>query len=373
MRLIFLVTRADTIAGNQVYILEFSKMLRTDGHELLVVTGAPGIFTDALHQQGIPYQICLPLQRAINPIQDGSALIALQEIIKEFQPDFVSAHSSKAGSLGRLACQLLGVPCIFTAHGWAFTEGVPQPLRNVYRFLEKLLEPLASKIICVSEHDRQLGLQAGMSAQRLITIRNGMPDIPSAGRANPGSGQPVRIATIARFDAQKDYATLLQACQPIPNVQLDLVGDGAQLPAMQELAKNLGMIDRVNFLGFRSDVSDILAQAHIFTLISNWEGFPITTVEAMRAGLPVVVSDVGGAAEAITEGQTGYSIPRGDIATLHHRLAALVADPILRNQMGAAARHRYEAEFTFEHMFEQTMVVYQKVAKGDGEKPEVNV
>ncbi len=363
MRLIFLVTRADTIAGNQVYILEFSKMLRAHGHELLVVTGAPGIFTIALKELEIPYLTCASLQRAINPWQDLCALSVLQKIIKEFQPDLVSIHSSKAGILGRLACKFLGIPCIFTAHGWAFTEGVPQPMRNIYRFLEKLLEPLASKIICVSEHDRQLGLQAGMNAQRLVTIRNGMPDIPSSLRAKTGEGQPVRIVMIARFDTQKDYATLLQACHSLPNVQLDLAGDGAQLPAMKDLAKNLGMIDRVNFLGFRKDVSTILAQAHIFALVSNWEGFPITTIEAIRAGLPVVVSAVGGAAEAVTEGQTGYSVARGDITTLQQRLAALVTDPNLRHKMGQAARHRYEAEFTFEHMFQQTLVVYEKVAQ----------
>jgi glycosyltransferase involved in cell wall biosynthesis len=362
MRLIFLVTRADTIAGNQVYILELAKMLRTHGHEILVVTGAPGIFTAALQQLALPYRICWSLQRAINPLQDVTALMALQKILREFQPNLVSAHSSKAGILGRLASKLYGVPCIFTAHGWAFTEGVPQPLRNIYRFLEKTLAPLASQIICVSEHDRQLGVQAGMDAQKLVTIRNGMPDIPISSRAQAGEGQPVRIATIARFDSQKDYATLLKACQPLTNVQLDLVGDGAQLAAMQDLAKNLGMSDRVNFLGFRSDVSSILAQAHIFTLISNWEGFPITTIEAMRAGLPVVVSDVGGAAEAVLEGQTGYGVARGDVSTLQQRLAALAADPSLRQSMGQAARQRYEAEFTFEQMFQQTLVVYEKAA-----------
>ena len=362
MRIIFLVTRADTIAGNQVYILELSKMLQAAEHEILVVTGAPGIFTDALQQVEIPYLVCMPLQRSINPLKDLAALFELQNIIQQFRPDLVSAHSSKAGILGRLACKFHAVPCIFTAHGWAFTEGVPQPLRTIYQFLEKLLEPLASQIICVSEHDRQLGLQVGMNAQRLVTIRNGVPDIPNFLRASAGEGQSVRIAMIARFDTQKDYPTLLKACQPLTNVQLDLVGDGPQLAAVKDLANNLGMIDRVNFLGFRKDVSNILAQAHIFTLISNWEGFPITTIEAMRAGLPVVVSAVGGATEAVLEGQTGYGIARGDVGNLQQRLAELVEDSSLRDKMGQAARQRYEAEFTFEHMFQQTLEIYQKVA-----------
>jgi glycosyltransferase involved in cell wall biosynthesis len=363
MRLIFLVTRADTIAGAQVYILELAKMLRQRGHDILVVTGAAGLFTETLHQLEIPTLTCDALQRAIQPVKDWQALSALRQIIKKFQPDLVAASSSKAGILGRLACKLQGVPCVFTAHGWAFTDGVPQPTRQIYQVLEKLLEPLAHKIICVSEYDRQIGVGVGMNPQRLMTIRNGMPDIPDSLRAYAAGGDPVRIATIARFDSQKDYPTLLQACQPIANIQLDLVGDGAQLGAMKDLAASLGMSDRVNFWGFRKDIPEILAQAQIFTLISNWEGFPITTLEAMRAGLPIVVSDVGGSAEALVEGKTGYTIPRGDVLALRQRLAALVADAGLRHQIGQAARQRYEQEFTFEHMFDQTWTVYEQVGR----------
>jgi glycosyltransferase involved in cell wall biosynthesis len=361
MKLIFLVTRADTIAGNQVHILELAKILRKHGHDILVVTGAQGSFTETLHQMKIPTLACDSLLRAIHPLKDWQALLELRQIIKNFQPDIVAIHSSKAGILGRLACKLNAVPCVFTAHGWAFTEGVTQPSRRIYQFLERLLEPLANQIICVSEFDRSIGLGAGMNAQRLITIHNGMSDIPDSLRADAGGGSPVRIVMIARFADQKDYRTLLQACQPIANIQLDLVGDGSQLDEMKDLASNLEMNDRVNFLGFRKDISEILAQAHIFALISNWEGFPLTTLEAMRAGLPIVVSDVGGSAEAVTEGETGYCIPRGDVIILRSRLSALVADSDLRLKMGRAARQRYESEFTVANMYQQTLAVYEKV------------
>jgi glycosyltransferase involved in cell wall biosynthesis len=361
MRLILLVTRADTIAGAQVHILELAKMLHANSHDVLVVTGAQGLFTVALHQQEIPTLACDSLQRSINPWKDWQALLSLRQIIKKFQPDLVAIHSSKAGILGRLACKLNAVPSVFTVHGWAFTEGVPQPTRTIYQILEKLLEPLASQIICVSEHDRQIGLAVGMSSHRLVTIYNGVPDMPPLPQVAVNVDHPVRIVTVARFDSQKDYPTLLQACQTIPNIQLNLVGDGPQLAAMKNLAQDLGMIDRVNFLGFRKDISDILAQSDIFTLISNWEGFPITTLEAMRAGLPVVVSDVGGAAEAVREGETGYCIPQGDVLLLRQRLADLVANPERRRQIGQAARQRYKDEFTAAPMLQQTWGIYQKV------------
>jgi glycosyltransferase involved in cell wall biosynthesis len=104
-----------------------------------------------------------------------------------------------------------------------------------------------------------------------------------------------------------------------------------------------------------------MAECHAFALISNWEGFPRTTLEAMRAGLPVVVSDVGGASEAVGEGVTGFKISRGDVDGLRQRLRALTNDPILRKEMGQAARKLYESEFSFDHMFRQTVRVYKEL------------
>jgi glycosyltransferase involved in cell wall biosynthesis len=166
---------------------------------------------------------------------------------------------------------------------------------------------------------------------------------------------------IARFNQQKDHATLLQALRNIPNLHLDLVGDGPNLPAAKVLTKKLGLEHQVHFLGFRRNVTDFLAKAHIFTLISNWEGFPCTTLEAMRAGLPVVVSDVGGAAEAVLEGETGFCIPRGDVHRLTQCLSRLAQDAALRSQMGQAARRHYEQTFTFSHMFKKTFHLYQEI------------
>ena len=99
----------------------------------------------------------------------------------------------------------------------------------------------------------------------------------------------------------------------------------------------------------------------IFTLISHWEGVPRTIIEAMRAGLPVIASDVGGAAEAIHEGISGFTIPRGDVNTLRNRLQQLINNPQLRHEMGAAARQRYEQEFTFDRMFAETCETYKNI------------
>ncbi|MEC4853293.1 MAG: glycosyltransferase family 4 protein, partial [Jaaginema sp. PMC 1079.18] len=289
--------------------------------------------------------------------------------IKQFSPDIVSLHSSKAGILGRLACFFLNQPCIFTAHGWAFTEGVPKFQKNIYRFLEQKFEFLASRIICVSEYDRNLGIAAGMNPDRIVTIHNGMPDIPNALHANPCQSDPVQMVMVARMDTQKDHTTLIQAISEISNIKLQLVGDGPKKTTIQTQVNSLGLSHNVEFLGYREDIAHILAKTQIFLLISNWEGFPCTTLEAMRAGLPVIVSNVGGASEALIEGKTGYCIPKGDVATLRERILTLVNNPDLRQQMGQAARKHYEENFTFEQMFQKTFAIYESVLANHHNKP----
>ncbi len=356
-----MITRADTVGGAQVHVRDLAQALMRDRHQVLVVTGQAGDYTQALAERGIPQKSIEHFDRAIKPILDFQTLLALRQIIRDFQPDLVSAHSSKAGLLARLACQWMGVPCLFTAHGWAFTPGVPARRRQVYTAIEKLAEPWATQIICVSDYDRQLALQCGMKAHRLVTIHNGMPQVADHYQAEPSRTDPVVVTMVARFDQQKDHATLIRAIADSPNLQLNLIGDGPTMPAMQALVAELGLTPQVKFLGFRSDIAAWLPHSTIFALISHWEGFPRTIIEAMRAGLPVVATQVGGVAEAVLDGTTGFCIPPEDETILRQRLQQLVQDTSLRQTLGNAGRQQYETQFTFERMYTETYQVYESV------------
>nr|WP_297861133.1 glycosyltransferase [Meiothermus sp.] len=170
---------------------------------------------------------------------------------------------------------------------------------------------------------------------------------------------------VARFAVPKDHGLLLQALADLQEQpwEVELIGDGPMQSLAEEQAARLGIGDRVRFLGARKDVAECLAQAHIFVLASNYEGFPLSILEAMRAGLPVVASNVGGVAEAVIDGETGFLVPRGDVHALRSRLAQLIENPQLRTQMGMAGRARYKAHFTLEQMLEKTLAVYEKVLK----------
>jgi glycosyltransferase involved in cell wall biosynthesis len=358
MNILFIITRADAIGGAQVHVKDLAVSLQEDQHKVLILTGESGIYNEHLKQAGIESIACDSLKRSVNPIMDGKSLRYILYIIEQFKPDLIAAHSSKTGILARLASQLTQVPCVFTAHGWSFTTGIPEPNRTIYRWVEKLTASLADKIICVSEYDRQIGLAAGMSSEKLLTIHNGMKDVAVEFKANPTKAKPIKVAMVARFDRQKDHATLIEAFRDL-NGELMLIGDGPGLEQIKQRVEQLGMSDRVSFLGFRQDIAEILAQVQIYALISNWEGLPCTIIEAMRAGLPVVASDVGGVSEIVLNGQTGYLIPRGDVQTLRQKLSYLLSNEQARISMGILARQKYESQLTFQQMYDKTLLTYQ--------------
>lgn len=360
IRVVYVITRSDTIGGGHVHIRDLALTLRAHGAEAIVLVGQEGIFTEELRRRGIPYHPLRHLIRPIHPWQDAAAFFEIRASLKRLQPDLVSTHSAKAGLLCPVAAASLGIPCIQTTHGWSFTTGVPRTDAYFYRWVERVGVLSADRVISVCEYDRQLALRYHVApAEKLMTVHNGMPDIPTGLRAHP-EPTPVRLVMVARFEAQKDHRTLFQALARLRDYpwELDLIGDGPLRSDTVALAQGLGIVERVRFLGARIDVAEQLARAQVFLLITNWEGFPRTILEAMRAGLPVVASDVGGVSESVLDGTTGFLVPRGDVETLQARLALVLQDPSLRTRLGRAGRTRYEERFTLARMLEKTLGIY---------------
>jgi glycosyltransferase involved in cell wall biosynthesis len=365
LRIAYIVTRSDLIGGAQVHVRDLASSLRSSGHETVVLTSGTGLFVDALHASGVETIPLRHLRAAISPVRDVQALGEIRSALKRVRPDLVSTHSSKAGILGRVAAGTLGLPVVFTAHGWAFTPGIPQREANLYRWIERLAAPLATRIITVSEFDRRLAIARGVaSAEKVTTVHNGMPDIDPSLQADPGRS-PVRLAMIARFEPQKDHATLFRALAGLRHESwhLDLIGDGPLLPTAEAMAQGLGLDGRVQFWGQRMDVAERLADSQVAVLSTNWEGFPRSILEAMRAGLPVVSSDVGGTSESVLNNETGFIVPQGDVESLRQHLALLLADPALRVRMGRSGRQRYEQHFTLSHTVAKTVAVYEEVLR----------
>jgi len=360
-RIVFVLTRSDTVAGVQVHVRDLAKGLIARGHQVTVLVGGRGPFLEDLARNRIPFQAIPELVRQLDPIRDPLAGLRLRKLFKQLRPDLVSTHSSKGGILGRLAARSLGLPVTFTAHGWSFTPALAPRAAAFYRLVEKLAAPLSTRIITVAEHDRALALRQGVGRQAQVsTIHNGVPAIPESLRAIP-EREPPRIIMVARFDSQKDHETLFRALALLQDRawRVELVGDGPKEEEMKGLARGLGIADRLQFSGLCGDVPQRLANAQIFALMTNYEGFPISILEAMRAGLPVIASNVAGVSESVQDVRTGVVIPPRDVPAAKAGLEKLLSSAVLRKQMGLAGRRRYEDEFTFDKMVDATIAVYR--------------
>jgi len=358
--ILFVLTRGDSIGGAQIHVRDLAAGAKAHGWRVAVALGTPGPLIGMLEEAGVEVLLVPGLARSINPFADLGAIVRLRGMIRQWGPSLVACHTAKAGLVGRLAAWLTGVPSQYTVHGWQFAEGISPLQRMVVLATEKVLGHVTQKIITVSEFDRQLALQHKVAPpERLITIHNGMAGA-AAPRAVRNDGS-VHLIMVARFQPQKDHGTLLAALQQLEGLPwtLHLVGDGPDLARWQTWVAAQGWNDRVVFHGLSLQVPSLLAQADIFVLATRWEGFPNSILEAMRAGLPVVASNVGGVSEAVVPQQTGLLVPPENPEVLAQALATLIADRQLRLTWGAAGKARFEAEFTFEQMLAKTEKVWR--------------
>ncbi|HEX2863488.1 MAG TPA: glycosyltransferase, partial [Deinococcales bacterium] len=284
MKILYVITRA-VHGGAQKHLLDLVANL-PGNVEAVVACGESGYLAEALRGTRARFVRLNWLVRPVSPLADLRGIRELRALIRAERPDLVHAHSSKAGILARVAGASLGVPTVFTAHGFAFQTGLDGRLRTVAVASERACGPLSAHIITVSDADHRLANRVRLARpDRVSTVWNGVPD--TARRADPGRS-PVRVTMVARFDDPKDQATLLLAAAKVSgDLELVFVGDGPTRPAVEAQARSLGL-SRVSFLGTRDDVEAVLADAQVFALTSLKEGLPLTSLEAMRAGLPVV-------------------------------------------------------------------------------------
>jgi glycosyltransferase involved in cell wall biosynthesis len=359
MKILLLITRAE-LGGGQTHVVDLLRGLR-DEFEVELGTGETGYLTEAAEALGIRSHVIPDLVQPMRPLQDLKALWQCFRLIRSVRPDIVHTHTSKAGVIGRLAARLAGVPSIFTAHTWCFAEGTSWKWKTVGIPVERIAARCAARIITVSEANRASALHHRIATPaKFVTVHNGIADSPH--RAKPAEAAVPRIVMVARFSEQKAQGLLIEAVAQIRTpFRLLLVGDGPLRPAVEQQVAKLHLGDRVEFLGQRLDIAEILASSHIFALFTNWEGFPISILEAMRAGLPVVASDVNGVREAVADGSTGFLTNAGDVAMFRQRLERLLLDASLRAELGTAGRQRFENEFTVEAMLSRTAGIYRAV------------
>lgn len=361
MHILYVVTRGDVIGGASMHVIELAEEMQKHGHQVTLLIGRGEVVAALAQTRGLPVVVEDLLLRHIMPLTDLRCLLRLVKRIRQLKPDLIHLHSAKAGLLGRVAAKLVGLPVVYSVHGWAFNmySGL---LARVYRQLEHWLLPLTDALVLVCQRDFLIAEQMkGASAVQLALVHNGIAD--NTLQARQADGGTIRLICVARFEAPKDQVTLLQALAMLPDDgwQLTFVGDGPTQAECRRLVGELGLT-QVIFAGERSDVAALLQQADVFVLTSRSESLPLSVLEAMRAGLPVIASDVGGMAELVEHGSTGFLVPSADPHTLANMLKQLLTEPSLRRKMGEAARQRFCDHFTLTRQGRRFAALYTQVA-----------
>lgn len=335
------------------FLLPLMRALRDRGHEV-VGACAEGPLLAAPRAEGFRIE-ALPMARSLNPIAQARAYAATLALIRREKPELVHAHMPISGVLARLSARQAGVPRIaYTCHGFLFNQPGPWWRRRLSLALERAAGRLTDTFLTVSAEEAEDARRLGLHPNP-VAVPNGRdparfgPDAAAraAIRAELGAGEESCVViAVSRLVRHKGWPELLRAMQATPrHCVLWVVGDrlpsdhGEEMePHFARAAEALG--PRLRRLGYRTDVPRLLAAADLFCLPSHFEGLPMSIIEAMLAGLPVVATDIRGPREQVVQGETGLLVPPMTVEPLAEALTRLAADPPLRAAMGAAGRAR---------------------------------
>jgi glycosyltransferase involved in cell wall biosynthesis len=268
-----------------------------------------------------------------------------------------------ACSYGLIAAALFRVPGILATQQLFAPVETPRDRR-----LQKFVSLGVHRYIAVSESLARELRPLVFHPRRVVVVRNSVDPAAFRGSAPAAlrqsltrNGEPL-VLTLARLDPQKGLPYLLEAAKSLPKATFAIAGDGRDRQALEEQARALGLEGRVHFLGYRDDIPDLLAACDLFVLPSLFEGLPISVLEAMAAGKPVVATRIGGTDEAVEHGVTGLLVPARDAEVLAAAIRQLLSNPADARRMGEAGRARALGEFSAESMVASMTRLYEELA-----------
>ena len=345
------------LGGAQKITLMTLERLPRERYELGLVSGTQGLLVDWANRIPSVTRVWVPsLVREVHPFKDILALIKMWRVFRRERPMLVHTHCPKAGILGRWAAKLAGVPFIFhTAHGFGFNDFQRPLVRNFYVWIERLTSKITTEHVFVSYENADKAERLGLARRgEWILSRSGI-DIDEYIHPGPRRTQlaewgvpedRVVIGMVACFKPEKaptDFVDMAaRILQKTGNVHFVMVGDGELRPSVEARIREHGIEQHFTLLGWQP--IEVMPQTYrnfdIVVLTSLWEGLPRIFAEAMACGLPIVATNVGGAREAVIDGETGYLFNPHDVEGMAGAVLKLITDPQLRKSLGAKGKER---------------------------------
>lgn len=381
MHVAHVITRLIIGGAQQNTLLTCEDQHRDYGDEVTLITGPTigpeGSLIDRARAAGFRVIELDSMRRSINPWHDWRSYRDLLAVLREFPPDLVHTHSSKAGIIGRYAAAKLKLPAVHTIHGSAFHFGQHPLAFRLYRFLERRAARWSDHLISVCDSLTDQYVEAGIAPrERFTTVYSGMDVEPFLNP--PRSREDVRtelgltddhvaIAKVARLFYLKGHEYLIRAARAVAdrnaNVRFVLIGDGILREQLEQQIADTGLSDHFIFTGLvePARIPELINACDIVAHTSVWEGLARVLPQGLISGKPVVSYDVDGAREVIVPNETGFLLPRESITELSEALSALVESPQLREQLGSTGRERFTDRFRHQTMTRELREVYRRV------------
>jgi len=337
-------------------------------HEVLVPPERVGGFTDvaaleAMEAAGARVHLTPMRRSAVDP-RNAAAVRRVRRLIRRSHPDVVHGHASIGGAAARLGASGTGVPRVYTPNGLL-------PGRAVYA-TERLLGRLTDRFVAVSDTEADLVERLRIvPPERVAVIPNGIeltpagpPTVDLRTELGLAAGTPL-VGSVGRLAAQKAPEVFVRACARIasssPDARFVLVGDGPLRDLVRAEVEAAGLDGRFVHLPGLHGAATVMGQFDVFVLSSRYEGGPYAPLEAMRAGTPVVLTDVVGNRDTVVDGESGLVVAPDDPGALAGAVNRLLADPCLRERVATAGRERVAAHFDVRLMADRLAVLYRSL------------
>ncbi|HPD07176.1 MAG TPA: glycosyltransferase [Candidatus Bipolaricaulis sp.] len=380
MKQVLFVITGLGFGGAETQVVHLATRLKARGWDVRVVSlTPPKAYVQELEAAGVPV-ISLGIR---GKVPDPRPVFRLAKMIRTWRPQVVHSHMVHANLVARLVRLLAPVPVLVcTAH--SIDEKGRRGSGRLRGTAYRLTDPLCDLTTQVSRAGLERYVRIGAVPQHKIRyLPNGIdterfrpdPQFRAHLRQELGLETAFGWLAVGRFDVAKDYPNMLQAfsrvAQERPEAQLLIAGDGPLRPSMEQLASDLGITDRVKFLGIRRDIPALMNAADAYVMSSAWEGMPNVLLEAAASGLPIVATDVGGNSEVVIDSKTGFLVPPKDPEALAQVMVWLMdLSQGERRRVGEAARQHIVANYSLDHVVDQWEALYRELLAQKGVRVE---
>jgi len=373
------------IGGPAIHTILLTAGLNDQRFESTLVTGVEGRYEgnmlDLAAAKGVKPIIIPQLRRNVDPIGGLVTLFKLYRLMRRQKPHIVHTHTATAGLLGRLAARLAGVPVIVhTFHGHVLRGYFGPILSEGLVWMERFLARLSDRIVTVSEGQRRELAGYGVAPLEKITVVPLGFELESLLACESHRGELRRelgladdnklVGIVARLVPIKNHRLFLQAAQvvaeAVPQARFLVVGDGELREELEAYACDLGLDGKILFTGWRRDLARLYADLDVVALTSINEGTPVSLIEALAAGVPVVATAVGGVPDVVVEGGTGYLVEVGDVKGMAAAIIELLRNPERAKEMGMAGRKAVYPKFSAQTLIANVEGLYAQLLRNGG-------